>query len=236
MKVQQFDTLLERLATGEITSDELSLLHTASEENSEWRQSFETVQEMVALLGSQKAGSVTVPDSFNASLSRRLDKAVVPSHRRMSFFAGLTAVAASLIFFLFLYHPSEVINKMPEQRILLSETVTTPGQPVTITIDYEAPKDIENAMVVITLNGDTRFVSSSQVMRDKREIVWRGKLTKGSNPIPFTVQVPQKGCATISTKALYNGIEHPHLILLDSDGTRVTVLQYRLLDRANEDA
>ncbi|MCK5808882.1 hypothetical protein KAH37_07865 [bacterium] len=234
MNVQQFDILLERLATGEITKEELATLNHASREKSEWQDALNAVQDMINLLGSQSSKRVTPPADFNDSLSQRLEGVVADNPRRLkSLFAGLTAIAASFILFLFLYHPAKTVTPqpLPEQKILLSETTTTPGQPVTITVDYIAPKEIENATVVITLNGDVHFVSSSKKMRNKREIVWRGKLAKGSNLIPFTVEAPKKGEATISTKALYNSIEHPHLILLNSDGLQVTIFQYRLSDR-----
>jgi len=234
MKMQQFDTLLERLATGEITSEELTELKQAIDTNQEWKESYATVQNMLSLLGSHAKQSVTPPSDFNVSLVKRLNSAVAQkSHRTKSLFAGLSAVAASLILFLFLYHPQKTVVPQvePEQKILLSETVTTPGEPVTITVDYIAKQKIEKAVVVITLTGDTHFVSSSSEIATKRELRWEGSLAQGSNTIPFTVQAPQKGKATIVTKAFYNGIEHPHLIVLDSDGAQVTILQYRLSNR-----
>jgi len=235
MNVQQFDTLLARLATGEITSEKLTELKQAADTNQEWKESYDTVQNMLSLLGSQTAQCVTPPADFNATLIKRLDGAVAKkSHKTKSLFAGLSAVAASLILFLFLYHPPQktvVPQVEPQQKILLSETVTTPGEPVTITVDYIAQQKIEKALVVITLTGDTHFVSSSSEIATKRELRWEGSLAQGSNTIPFTVQAPQKGRATIVTKAFYNGIEHPHLIVLDSDGSQVTVLQYRLSNR-----
>ena len=172
------------------------------------------------------------PEKFDSELHLKLVQAQQSIKEERSFFSTIfrpalfTALTATLLFVVFLsLDKSDEVK--PYEPQLISETEVEPRQPVKITVEYEAERDINNVTVRFSLGKGVSFHSNSSKIKDLREYLWKGNLNKGINKIPFIVDVEKIGTWEIDTVANFEGLHHKHKILLNATEEKIIVAYYK---------
>ena len=190
---------------------------------------FEETLATVRLL--RRAGESRPPSEFSLSLHRRLVAAGPPAPiglferlrhrfalRPMYWAIGGAAVAAvvaagagRLRFF------ASTVNA-PVAEItagLVTPTFRVPGSRLAVVkIDFVAEQPVEDVAFAVALPEGLHFVSGGKELPD-REFRWRGPLVEGSNSIPFAVRGTRAGRYTIQARAVGNGVDASHEVVLE---------------------
>ncbi len=206
------------------------------------------IKRVSSLKKSLNCSEVEVPENIKSSLHLRLvgeseklkqkpqtlyeklfgfqvnDSATLSISRAISYVTAFTAI---IVFIgLFMLHRSEIGKK----EMLISQSEVSQGAPVTISLEYVAKEDIPNASFTIELDSGLAFYTEHNAVKKLKTHTWQGGLKKGSNVIPFVVNVLEKGELTIMTRADFEGFSHSHKIVLESLEGKVTISYYKLPD------
>ena len=82
-----------------------------------------------------------------------------------------------------------------------------------VRIDFQAEQAVEDVEFAIQLPEGLHFVSEGRELPD-REFRWRGRLERGSNPIPIAVRGQRPGRYTLTARAVGAAVETQHDVVL----------------------
>lgn len=178
-------------------------------------------------LRSLKIPQKELPSDFALSLHHKLEEAkkdfvVEKNYFGASLFKHLAfGLSFTVIFVLGLWTGMHYTSTKPailpetaNESLVTTDTQVKTGEPVTIKLVYNSPKDIENVSFAIMLQDGLSFVSDDESVTSVRVLKWEGRLQKGKNEIPFVVQAADTGAFRINAIAEYAGGKHMHDIKL----------------------
>ncbi len=174
---------------------------------------------------------------FKNSLKPKLEKALNNRERKLTVHSNpynkikhVFAVAAAVLLLLgtvIFFENSSKID-FPNNGTLISKTEANKGEPVKITLEYEASEAMKNVNIEFNLDKGISFDSSSEKIRSLKNFIWKGDLKKGKNEIPFVVTVDKKGVWNIDTNAIFSRYSHRHKIIIDARYEKIVIAQYEL--------
>ena len=185
----------------------------------------------------RRAGDDTLPADFTASLHRKLVAAPAPAPA--GFVSRLLGRASDL----FLARPvtmtmissgaalslsAALFLGVPALRGRLHEAapvavaagdvapifVVPRARIAVVRIDFVAEQDIDDVAFAIRLPEGLHFVSEGRELPD-REFHWRGRLTRGSNPIPVAVRGARSGRYTLAAHAVGPDLDAMQNVVLE---------------------
>ena len=166
------------------------------------------------------------PETFRSDLHKKLTK------KTSKMIPYLSVAAAALIFVavgLFYFLPEE--KKDVSEGVQVAKAEVKRGVPVTIELEYISKDHKKDVEVEITLSEGVVFHTLRSEFAALKKHTWRGDLKKGSNKIPFVVDIVKDGNWKIMTNAKYGGYTHPHRIELSADGERVAIVYFKLPEK-----
>jgi len=180
-----------------------------------------------------KIKSVDVPDFFETQFHMRLIESAAKQKKKKPFFFNFSLkqlIPVGAIAFAFFIIFSISVNYLSKNSsdVLISTSEATSGEPVTVEFDYIATKPLENVIVSIQLDKGISFHSDNPSIKSKRVITWKGNLKKGSNKIPFSVDINKVGTFEVFAKADYEGFSHKHKIVFDATSQKIVIAYYKL--------
>jgi hypothetical protein len=197
------------------------------------RRALEEMEATVRLL--RRAGNASPPEGFASELHRRLVAAGAPPQpglmARLRQLAALrpllwatagAGVAAVLAVAVARQHPSAP-PAAPSLAAPAGEIAVGPVAPTfrvpaarlaAVKIDFVAEQPVDDVAFAVALPEGLRFVSGGKELPDRR-FSWRGPLVEGSNPIPFTVRGARAGRYTIQARAVGDGVDATHEVVLE---------------------
>jgi len=181
----------------------------------------------------------SLPELFDEELHIKLVKRAHSMKR--NFFSTLTVPVFSfsliIVALFFIFKPHSLVKtdfELPENSTLISKSEADRGESLTVELEYDALRKIEDVNVLIKLDKGVVFDSKNPLIKKRESLVWRGDLRKGRNLIPFSVRAVENGRFFIDTKADFEGFSHVHKVVLDVGDKKIVISYYKLPDRKIE--
>ena len=177
-----------------------------------------------------RAESVHVSDSVRKSLHNKLIVESQKKKKKLFFKLRLRAImatAASLLILLSLYMVFEESNQDDTRKLYHQSTVAS-GNPVTVTLIYNAKVNLGNVEFSIELDSGLEFYSEDDKIRNTKSHKWAGKLKKGQNKVPFVVKSKKHGIMKIRAYAKSETFKHTQEIVLDAKKHKIKVSMFKI--------
>jgi hypothetical protein len=236
MKCSRCIELLSDLAGDELGADLAAATREHLRGCSGCAARFEELSATVSLL--RRLGDEPLPDDFGAALHRKLVAAGPPPHpgrvaRLRAWLSGgalgpaaLGAVGAAAVAAVLVgtHHraatsPAHVaLQQAPQESVAAGPVVPIFRVPqaklAVVRIDFVAEQAVDDVEFAVTLPEGLHFVSEGKELPD-REFRWRGRLERGSNPIPVAVRGDHAGRFPVAARAIGSDVDAHQKVLLE---------------------
>jgi len=233
---EKTEKLIDRWSVGEISKEEFSLVDKHMKECKSCKLYFEKAEALQKSFSAYKPEENSCPNYVLDNLADEIEKRAKPE-RALFFMSGrsLASVAAAcfvVVALITIYYSAEW--KKEYDPVVIARSEVPRNRPVSITVEYNAARDIKDAYFTIDLDSGLRFSSENRDIRSLKTHSWRGSLKKGLNKIPFVVDVKKNGVWNINTRADFEGYSHAHRIVLTAENEKVVIAYLMLPDTKTE--
>lgn len=175
----------------------------------------------------------SLPDEFFADVSRKIEQRKIKK-AAFAFFPQFRPVFAAFVFVLILsglyFFAGTEKSKTEEQPEIIAKTEVESGEPVSISLNYDALDDVDDVTFTISLGDNVSFHSGNKTIANLHKHVWKGSLKKGVNTIPFVVNAAKMGTWQIDTQADFEGYSYKHRIMLTVGEEKTEIVYLKLPD------
>lgn len=173
----------------------------------------------------------SLPDEFFADVSLKINQ----RKSRKNAFTFFPQFRPAFAVFLFIFVMSGIYfftgmekSEKEEQPEIIAKTEVESGEPVSISLNYDALDDVDDVTFTISLGENISFHSSNKTIANLQKHVWKGNLKKGINTIPFVVNASKMGTWQVDTRADFEGLSYKHRIMITvgKEKTEVVYLKF----------